>query len=327
MEEIVPLISVIIPIYNVEHYLQKCVDSVLRQNFPGIEVILVDDGSSDSCPRICDDYALKDSRVKVIHKINGGVSDARNVGIDFAKGEYLMFLDSDDYWENEYSLFTLIQAIKGRSADVILYGSKDFYSSNGHVKISRTGYNVGFLNKHSIGECVKELFEHKLFPGSAWILAVRRRILLDNKIYFVKGIKAEDYDWLINLFLHIRTIDAINDPFYIYVKERSGSITNTSDINSIHSLMFIVDKWFPVLIRDRSLRNIYFLNLLAFIYLTSLVTYCKLSDNQKLEILPEMRKREYIINYAVVKKVKVLSLIYKLLGIRLMAYLIGIIRR
>lgn len=327
MEEIVPLISVIIPIYNVEHYLRKCVDSVLCQNILGIEVILVDDGSPDSCPKICDEYALKDSRVKVIHKTNGGSSDARNVGIDFAKGEYIMFLDSDDYWENKYSLLALIEAIEEKKADVILYGSKDFYSSNGRVKISRTGYNVDFLNTHSVGECVKELFEHKLFPGSAWILAVRRSILLDNKIYFVKGIKAEDYDWLINLFLHIKTIDAINDPFYIYVKERSGSITSTSDIKSIHSLMYIVDKWFPILIRERSLQNIYLLNLLAFVYLTSLVTYCKLSDNQKLEILPEMKKREYIINYAVVKKVKVLSLMYKLLGIRLMAYLISKIRR
>ena len=89
--------SVIIPIYCVEQYLRTCVDSVLSQTFLDFEVILVDDGSPDGCPRLCDEYAKKDARVRVIHKANGGLSDARNIGLSHASGEYILFLDGDDY--------------------------------------------------------------------------------------------------------------------------------------------------------------------------------------------------------------------------------------
>ena len=92
-----PLISVIVPVYKVELYLRQCVDSLLAQTYSNLEIILVDDGSPDGCPAICDEYARKDSRVRVIHKPNGGLSDARNVGLDAARGEYIGFIDSDDW--------------------------------------------------------------------------------------------------------------------------------------------------------------------------------------------------------------------------------------
>ena len=94
MEE---LISVIIPVYKVEEYLDECVLSVIRQTYANLEIILVDDGSPDNCPRMCDEWATKDSRIKVIHKENGGLSDARNAGLDAAEGQYIAFIDSDDY--------------------------------------------------------------------------------------------------------------------------------------------------------------------------------------------------------------------------------------
>jgi len=95
------LISVIIPVYNVEKYLSRCIDSVINQTYKNLEIILIDDGSMDDSGKICDEYALKDNRIKVIHKQNGGVSSARNVGLDIAKGEYIGFVDSDDYIEND----------------------------------------------------------------------------------------------------------------------------------------------------------------------------------------------------------------------------------
>ena len=99
-----PLVSVVVPIYNVELYLKECVDSILSQTYKNIEVILVDDESPDLCGKICDDYAAMDGRIKVVHKKNGGLSDARNAGIPYAKGEYIIFLDSDDYIENDIDL-------------------------------------------------------------------------------------------------------------------------------------------------------------------------------------------------------------------------------
>lgn len=96
------LISIVVPIYNVERYLNRCVDSILAQTFTNFEFILVDDGSPDNCGKICDYYAMKDSRIKVIHKMNGVLSEARNFGIDSAKGEYICFVDSDDFVHKQY---------------------------------------------------------------------------------------------------------------------------------------------------------------------------------------------------------------------------------
>lgn len=107
-----PLISIIVPIYKVEHYLYTCVDSVINQNYKNWELILVDDGSPDNCPQICDEYAVKDKRIIVIHKDNGGLSSARNAGLDIATGDYISFLDSDDFWHKDYLIILLNMCIK-----------------------------------------------------------------------------------------------------------------------------------------------------------------------------------------------------------------------
>lgn len=116
-----PLVSVIIPVYNVEKYLQRCVDSVSSQTYTNIEIILIDDGSSDCCPEICDDLAKKDSRIVVIHKSNGGPSTARNVGLDSAKGEYICFVDSDDWIAND-TIEYLLSLFQKYSVDMVEAG-------------------------------------------------------------------------------------------------------------------------------------------------------------------------------------------------------------
>ena len=123
------LVSIVIPIYNVEKYLKKCLDTVLSQTYNNIEIILVDDGSPDSCGIICDEYANKDKRIKVIHKENGGLSDARNAGIDIAKGRYITFIDSDDYVSSDYVEY--------------LFNTLKKYNS----KISTCGHYICFDNK------------------------------------------------------------------------------------------------------------------------------------------------------------------------------------
>ena len=118
-----PTISIIVPVYNSEKYLGACIDSILSQYFRDFELILVDDGSRDSSPHICDDYTQKDSRVKVIHKENGGVSAARNDGLDIAKGEYVTFIDSDDWVERDY-LSTLSNY---RNYDIVFFSHRMIY--------------------------------------------------------------------------------------------------------------------------------------------------------------------------------------------------------
>lgn len=116
------MISVIVPVYNVEKYLDKCVESIVNQTYKELEIILVDDGSTDNCPAMCDEWAKKDSRIKVIHKENGGLSNARNVGLDFAKGEYITFVDSDDYLFNQ-SLEKMLKALEEYEADISMVSS------------------------------------------------------------------------------------------------------------------------------------------------------------------------------------------------------------
>ena len=115
------LISIIVPIYNVEKYLDKCIDSIINQTYTNLEIILVDDGSPDNCPRICDQWALKDQRIIVIHKPNGGLSDARNAGIDIAKGDYFFFLDSDD-WIRKDAIQILYSLLNEKDADISCCG-------------------------------------------------------------------------------------------------------------------------------------------------------------------------------------------------------------
>ena len=125
------LISVVIPIYKVEKYIFRCVDSVLNQTYKNLEIILVDDGSPDACPKICDEYAKKDARVIVIHKQNGGLSSARNAGIEIAKGEYITFIDSDDYVNDNY-VETLYKAICEDGTDLAIGSHRAVYD-NGTV--------------------------------------------------------------------------------------------------------------------------------------------------------------------------------------------------
>ena len=129
MTEHTPFFSVIIPIYNVEPYLRECVDHVLAQSFRDLEVILVDDGSPDGCGDICDAYAQADPRVRVIHKPNGGLSDARNAGLRIAVGAYILFLDSDDYWEDLSALERCHRELTAAdcAADLLIFQAKLFY--------------------------------------------------------------------------------------------------------------------------------------------------------------------------------------------------------
>ena len=125
--------SVIIPVFRVENYLRQCVDSVLNQTFNNFEIILVDDGSPDNSPAICDEYVQKDKRVHVIHKINGGLSSARNAGLTVAQGEYVLFLDSDDWWDDLEALAKIDIKLKGANTDILIIGLKKFFMQQNKI--------------------------------------------------------------------------------------------------------------------------------------------------------------------------------------------------
>ena len=130
------LISIIVPIYKVEIYLRKCIDSIVNQTYKNIEILLIDDGSPDNCGIICDEYAKKDERIKVIHKENGGLSDARNYGIEASTGDYIIFIDSDDYVSESMCENLLICALEN-NADIVSCNFKEIYIDNNREKINK----------------------------------------------------------------------------------------------------------------------------------------------------------------------------------------------
>lgn len=158
------LISVIIPVYNVELYLEKCVDSILNQTYKKLEIILVDDGSTDSSSKICDEYKKKDKRIKVIHKKNGGLSDARNCGLDIAKGNYITFVDSDDF-VNLKMIELFYDVIKKYGCDIVFGGALDYKNINmKESNISSDLNNVKEYSKIEILKLINTTMVNRAYP-------------------------------------------------------------------------------------------------------------------------------------------------------------------
>lgn len=312
------LFSVIVPVYKTEKYLEQCVKSVLEQTYKDFELILVDDGSPDKCPQICDEFARADERVLTIHKRNGGLSSARNAGVLRARGDYILFLDSDDYWGDIQALETIRAELSEKKRDVLLFGCTDYYMDSNTLHISRNDYKVDLLQESSIHESVQYLVESGLFPGAAWILAVKREVLVQNNISFEEGIFAEDIDWLLNVFSHIDSCGAINNPFYIYRKNRKGSITNNGSLKSVTDVLYSVGKWKLKLQENQfdSVRNS-LMGMLSYYYFTALIISGRLDKNQFCEIKMKLCQYSGLLKYGVQKKIKIANILYKLLGIRL----------
>lgn len=209
-------ISVVVPVYKVRAYLHKCVDSILNQSFQDMEVILVDDGCPDSCGAICEEYAKKDSRVKVVHKENGGLSDARNAGLQYVTSEYVIFIDSDDYIKRDM-LEYLYHNIKEHNADIATCGVYDVYESK----------TVDAGEAEEIFECdAQTLYSYillgKKVRGEIWNKLMRRDLIGD--IRFPKGKLYEDIYFLADIMPLVKKACVGTAPKYFYL-HREGSIT------------------------------------------------------------------------------------------------------
>ncbi len=208
-------ISIIVPIYRVEKYLGKCIESILAQTFKDFEVILVDDGSPDRCGDICEEYALKDSRIKVLHKENGGLSDARNAGIEIAQGEYLAFIDSDDYVAPDMydALYCLAQEYH---ADMVICNA--VLVDEVAEAIYKDCSDIYVMNSE---EALKQMIFKRLFAVNAWNKIYRRELF--SKIRYPKGMLYEDFATTYKLIDCCNNIVYTPSEKYAYV-QRSGSI-------------------------------------------------------------------------------------------------------
>lgn len=226
--------SIIVPIYKVELYLRECLDSILNQSYSDFELILVDDGSPDLCPKICDEYTMRDIRIKTIHKVNDGLSSARNEGLLIALGEYIVFVDSDDVLCSD-ALQKLNDCIETSSLPDIIIGNIVHWFKDSEKIVMNNYEFVKFQGKKTIFE-INELYAAKRvqLPWRTYQSVYNRSFLIDNHIFFDKTlIGAEDCDFYLKVIQKVISYKVTDIPLVKYRVGREGSIINSPSYCSI----------------------------------------------------------------------------------------------
>ena len=222
--------SIVIPVYKTKEYLDECVESVMAQTFGDFEIILVDDGSPDCCGEMCDAWAARDPRIKVIHQENGGLSAARNTGIRHASGDYVMFLDSDDWWADEQVLAQIAASLDRTDADVLSFNYRKSYNGN-----LEPLYFPESLASSERAEALAEMMRFDRWVTGACNKAVRRALLTVNNLYFRTGITSEDIDWTLRIALHGEKFAFANICVFIY-RQIASSISHSMSPKKIEYL-------------------------------------------------------------------------------------------
>ena len=229
------LISIIIPVYKVEKYLEKCIQSVINQTYENLQIILVDDGSPDNCGKICDEYAKKDHRIEVIHKSNGGLSDARNKGLEIAKGEYIGFVDSDDYIESDmYEV--LYNLLKQYNVDVSIC---NFYTvSQGKIAIKNADNGIKEYNRIEI---LKEILLDNDIQSYAWNKLYKRELF--GEIKYPVGKKYEDIGTTFYLLEKCNKVVVTGKPEYYYINRQDSIVNNVTETKITDYIELIMQRY------------------------------------------------------------------------------------
>lgn len=305
--------SVIIPVYNTEKYLNQCVDSVLSQTFNDYEIILVNDGSKDNSAFICDEYAKNNERVKVIHKENGGAASARNCGLKVATGEYVFFVDSDDFLCTENCLSTIYSSLVSNPSkfDVIIFKAVKSYGSDSQYIDYYGDYCKEIISSNDPVTVFKLMLKSNKQIATPCNRSIRRSLLADNNILFKEGTIAEDVPWSVELFEKAESILAINENIYAYRQGVDGSVTSSVTNKKFEDLYNIVDQ----LIEKYSSSNTSFSEVAkaftAFEY--SILLYnVSFFDNYKEYSF--VKEKDFIFKYSLDKKTRIVRSVYKIMG-------------
>lgn len=310
-------VSFIVPVYKVEKYLEQCVNSVLNQTYQNIELILVDDGSPDNCPKMCDEYAFEDNRVKVIHKPNGGLSDARNAGLCIATGEYVIFMDSDDFWTSNNHLEQLMNIVKTNSVCDFIGFNCSYYYSDTDSFVQWVPYFENIQQPSNGNDAMFALVSSGTFSMSACMKIIKREFLISNKLFFEKGILAEDIPWFINVLEKCSRCMFTNQYIYAYRQNVSGSITNSGGERSFNNL-FAILKSEVKRINDREFNSMAkdaLYSFLAYEYCILLSCVDKQPNSNAKRY--ELNKYKWLLKYTINPKVKKAAIVNRFFGIKI----------
>ena len=232
-------ISIVIPIYQVEDYLKRCIDSVLSQTYSNLQIILVDDGSKDKCSEICDLYSKKDSRIEVIHKSNGGLSDARNAGIKRATGKWIAFIDSDDF-VNKYYIEHMYRAVIESNSDLVICGFKNFSEDLPHDKVKYVDPQI--INRDDIlNRIYSENHNEYVESVVTWNKLYKTEVF--KNINFPKGKIHEDEATTYKIYCEVNRIALLNENLYYYFQNLNGIMKRKFNINRLDYLDALYERY------------------------------------------------------------------------------------
>lgn len=320
-------LSIIIPVYNSEKYLKRCIDSILNQSYKNFEIILVDDGSTDSSPDLCDIFAKQDDRVKVIHKKNGGTSSARNAGLEIVTGEYLTFMDNDDYWDTDNCLEKVMANLSETKADILIHENKIFWNDTNELKMPvNTCKRECVINKPA-HEALAHIITNNGINRCVWSKVMKTKIIKENNIQFPVGMRSEDIDFVGKVLCFAKSYDWCEESFYMYGKGHSGAQTTQKISDKIFfDLEEICIDFIKVVknIDDTNLKEVLY-SYIAYPYSVLMGYSAMVKSNEQIKkSVKRIKEYSYVLRYNIDPNVKKVSLTYKLFGFKITAKLLGI---
>ena len=313
-----PMFSIIVPVYNTEKELERCVRSVTCQSFRDFELILVDDGSKDRSGAICDAFAAEDSRVVAIHQQNAGCSEARNTGIRASRGGYLIFVDSDDLWDDETALAGIAEEIRKQpGVDVVCFGVRIYDENGNFVKERKPELPAG------IGTGKTEILRHLVYTNgffsTSYVKALRREFFLDQKLFFIKGLLSEDIEWSARILLGCQSIAVFPNAFYKRLQRSEGSITSSIGKKNITDILGSIERGVRLVeerAENETLKAIYH-EYWAYQYAMLLgLSYKIHKDAEYSSILQRLKDLKWLLRYDHVKKVAAVRRLVSVVGLR-----------
>jgi len=296
-------ISVVVPVYNVIDTLDRCIQSLITQDYPAVEIILVDDGSTDGSEVRCDEYAATEPNITVIHKTNGGLSSARNAGLRRCSGDYVLYVDSDDYIKSDAC--SRFAACLAGSPDIVVGDAIELNGS--HVAMMSHDSIDDVV--HSGTEFIKRSIESLQWYAPAWLNLYRRQFLIENNLFYVEGILHEDMEMLPRVFLAAKSVRCLHYDFYQYVVRAGSIMTNKVTDKQIENMREIYSAWYKRFskIKDDELRS----------KLNGFLVKCYLYSCGKFELSPLIKISEidfhFILKYSLSNRERIKGLVYCLL--------------
>lgn len=305
-----PKYTYIIPVYKAEDYLDECLSSILKQTYADYEILLVDDESPDNSGVMCDTYARKYDFIRVIHQKNGGASVARNTGIQHAVGEYVIFLDSDDFWDDADGLKKIDELFQP-GVDAVGFASRTFYFESGTAVDDRYDYPEE-LNSMTPEDCLKYLVEHDLLNMHSSKKAFRKAFLVENNLFYQPGIRTEDVEWGLRIANCLPTYRFLNEKLYVY-RQHSGSVTKVIGAKHLEEYLGIIRKFANYDYCNETVKES-LLSYVAYQYSLLLAYTTLLKPENKDELLKELKKYQFLYKYTSYPRTKMISFAHRIFG-------------